>query len=804
MLLGAVAVLAPASARGDALTPLRAEVLPAPPVGTDGAAPMLVSLGRTLVAFDADGGAHTLAAGGSAWQAARWAGAEAPPRIVGAFGDNTRAFVLLGDDGAGRDTTVALADVALDGDALARRPLPPLPLALSATRATLRNGIVSVAGSDAGNAARLYRIDTSATPPAWTTLPVWPGAAPATSLAAQGSGLYASVADAGHESIWGWTADTGWIARTQVPGRVLAGSGHAIGQAHVLYLLQGADGGAVAATFQTITGSWATLPGAVPDSPLASLPWPDGVAWLARDAAGATQLVAAQVQARKHLLSVLDWTVIAVYLFGMIGIGLYFYLRQTRGSTDDFFVGGRTIPFWAAGISLYATNVSSISFIAIPAKAFETNWQYLSNNLMAVLGLMFVAIWIVPVLRRLDLMSVFSYLELRFHPGIRMIASALCVLTQIGARMSVILFLPSLAIATITGLDVVWSILLMGGFTILYTTLGGMKAVIWTDFAQVFVMFGGALFAVAFIVFNLDGGAVQFVDTALAQDKLRLFDFSFDLTKATIWGFVFLVLFDVVLTFPKDQVLMQRVLSTRSDREAGRSVWMFAAIMIPGGVLFYLIGTALFVYYQSNPERMNPLLPIDATFPLFIAAELPRGVTGIIIAGIFAAAMSTLSSIINSVSTMLSVDFFQRIGRRRSERSAVIFAEWSGVMVGLFGIGVALLLSRYDIHSLLDTSIQLFGVLGGGFAGAYTLGMFTRRANAPGVAIGIGSSLCLTLIAWAVDLVHPYFYLAISILLCIVIGYLASLLFPAPTRSLAGLTIYRDLPASAPRAAGTD
>ncbi|MET0581099.1 MAG: sodium:solute symporter, partial [Pseudoxanthomonas sp.] len=270
----------------------------------------------------------------------------------------------------------------------------------------------------------------------------------------------------------------------------------------------------------------------------------------------------------------------------------------------------------------------------------------------------------------------------------------------------------------------------------------------------------------------------------------KLLDFSFDLTKATVWGFIFLVLFDVVLTFPKDQVLMQRTLSTKSDKEAGRSIWAFALIMIPGGFIFYSIGTALFVYYKNNPERMNPLLPIDATFPLFIAAELPMGVTGLIIAGIFAAAMATLSSIMNSVATLASVDFYEKLAKNPTPKKSVLFAEIATVATGLLGIGVALLLSRFDIHSLFDVSIELAGLLGGGFAGAYTLGMFTRRANSAGVAIGVASSILLTLLAWSMDLVHPYFYLAISIMLCIVIGYLASLFFPAPTRDLDGLTIY--------------
>jgi Na+/proline symporter len=138
------------------------------------------------------------------------------------------------------------------------------------------------------------------------------------------------------------------------------------------------------------------------------------------------------------------------------------------------------------------------------------------------------------------------------------------------------------------------------------------------------------------------------------------------------------------------------------------------------------------------------------------------------------------------------VDFYERLARNPTPKRSVLFAEITGVAVGLVAIGLAILLSRYDIHSLFDVSIELAGLLGGGFAGAYTLGMFTRRANAPGVAIGIGSSIGLTVLAWSFKLVHPYFYLGISILLCIVIGYLASLCFPASTRSLRGLTIYTD------------
>ena len=785
-----LAVLAPAQAQS--LAPLRAGTLPA----LETRAPLrgiAVIDGRPLAISDHQ--AWRLDRAGKGWLPLPLPTGVTP---VGIIDDGTRVWLLTT---AGDSTMVTgVARLHASDAQLRLQLLPALPMPLRDARGAWANDKLWIAGIDADGHARLLQLQTNAEQLRWNTLAGWPGGgAPSATVAGMAAAFVTVPDDAGSsETLWRWNADQGWKQRGRVPGRVLPGSGHALGQANAVYLVRDgahADAPARLMTFQTITSAWATLPGATPRGAIAAGAWSEGLFWAQRSGDGShIDFGTASVQSSKLLLRWLDWIVITIYLAGMIGIGLYFYLREKRNSTAGFFMGGRSIPFWAAGISLYATNTSSISFIAIPAKAFETNWQYLTNNLIAILGLMFVAVWIVPLLRRLDLMSVFSYLETRFHPAIRMLASALCIVMQIGSRMSVILFLPALAIATITGIDVVWSVLIMGVFTILYTTLGGMKAVIWTDFVQVFVMFGGALFAIGFIITHIHGGVPAFMHAAMAEHKMHLLDFRFDLTKATVWGFVFLVLFDVVLTFPKDQVLMQRILSTRSDKEAGRSVWTFAAVMIPGGFMFYLIGTALFVYYKSHPERMNPTLPIDATFPLFIAAELPMGVTGLIIAGIFAAAMSTLSSIINSVSTLVSVDFYEKLAKNPTPKRSVLFAEITGVAVGLVAIGLAVLLSRFDIHSLFDVSIELAGLLGGGFAGAYTLGMFTRRANAPGVAIGIGSSICLTLVAWWFKLVHPYFYLAISILLCIVIGYLASLCFPASTRSLKGLTIYADRP----------
>lgn len=768
---------------------------PVPSVETDRlpalAAPAdarLVSMAGRAAVISADS-AWLLDADRRAWTPQTW---RPPSRIMATAAGAGRAFLVLGSDAEGSPPRVE--ELVIAAGAIEARPVVPLPTPLASMAGAVDANTLYLAGRDADGRVQLSSLDLAA-PTAWSDPATWQDSGgDITSVAAQYGAAFVTLEQGDGDRLLRWSTDEGWRELPAAPGSVLGGAARAIGQAHLLYLLHEATAtGDVAtlATFHTITKSWATLAELPAASAQSVAAWGDGLMWLQPGDAGAA-VAFAELRSGQLFITMPDWIVLVVYLAAMIGIGLYFYLREKRQSTADFFVGSRAIPFWAAGVSLYATNTSSISFIAIPAKAFETNWQYLTNNLVAITGLMFVAIWIVPLLRRLDLMSVFHYLEVRFHPAIRTLASALCILVQIGSRLSVILFLPSLAIATMTGLDVVWCILIMGGVTIAYTALGGMKAVIWTDFAQLIVMFGGALFAIGFTIWSLDGGITEFLAVSMPEDKMKLFDWSWDLTEATVWGFIFLVVFDVVLTFPKDQVLMQRVLSTRNDRDAGRSIWTFAAIMLPGGFMFYMIGTALYVFYQGHPQRLDPLMPLDATFPLFIAAELPVGVTGLIIAGILAASMSTLSSIMNSVATLASVDFYEKWVKKPDPRTSVRFAEWMTVVTGLIGIGAAWLLSRYDIRSLFDVSIELAGLMGGGFAGAYTLGMFTRRANWQGVSIGIGSAIVLTTLAWTMNLVHPYFYLAISIMICIVVGYLASFLFPPPAHSLAGLTIQRD------------
>ena len=699
-------------------------------------------------------------------------------RLLTVMSDGRRTLLIGSDDGM----VQLVAGLHFSGDGLAPRSLPPLPVPLRSATAAFEPDAILVAGTDARGAAHLLRLDWT-TADAWEPLDAWPGGGTPVALAAQNGGIFVTLAN-GQQ--WRWLKLKGWSAGAPAPGRIVTGSPRAIGHAYLLYLI-GKAGGAQLYSYSAITDAWAPLGSPLPHSPVAAVSNGDGILSASPDHGGFA-FSALTLKATRQSISTIDAVIIGVYLFAMLGIGLTFYRRAKQGPSSEFFLGSRAIPYWAAGISMFAGSISSISYLAVPAKAFETDWEYIMSKMTTVCGLVFVAIFVVPIFRRLNLVSAFNYLEQRFHPSIRMLSSAMWITMQVAGRMGVVLYLPAMAIGTITDTNIVACIVVVGLFTIVYTALGGMRAVVWTDVFQVLVLSCGALFAIGFIIWQIGFGTV--VDTAAQFDKTKMLNFSFDVTQPTVWGFLVLVLFDVMLTFPKDQVLMQRVLATPSEKAASRSVWLFAAVLLPSAFMFYMIGTVLFAYYRVHPGQLNPMLPIDTVFPSFIGTELPHGVVGLIIAGLIAAAMGTLSGIINSVATVLSVDFYDRLIPGRSQRQIVRFAEIASVGVGLIGIAIAIILSRLDIHSLLDLTIELFGLFGGSCAGAYTLGLFTRRANWQGVAIGIVLASIVTLLVWIFGLIHPYLYLALAIASSIVIGYVASLLFPPPAHSLEGLTIF--------------
>ena len=348
--------------------------------------------------------------------------------------------------------------------------------------------------------------------------------------------------------------------------------------------------------------------------------------------------------------SALDWMALSIYLGVLVLMGVYFSRRE--GSTEDFFLAGRRIPWWAAGVSIFATQLSAITFMAIPAKSYHTDWTYFIQSLGIFAMAPVVAYLFLPFFRRLDVTTAYEYLEHRFSVGIRLFGSAQYLLFQFG-RMAIVVYLPALALSAVTGIDILLCIGIMGGLCIFYTVLGGVEAVIWSDVIQAFVLLGGAILIIIACVSGVDGGLVEIHQRASAADRLRFADLDagWDFTRASLPVVILGGIFINLVPYASDQSVVQRYLTTRDESASRRAIWLGGILAIPASILFFGIGTALFGFYDANPDRLVPLEKTDQILPWFLVNEIPSGIAGLVIAGIFAAAMSSLDSSMNSSAT---------------------------------------------------------------------------------------------------------------------------------------------------------
>jgi SSS family transporter len=392
----------------------------------------------------------------------------------------------------------------------------------------------------------------------------------------------------------------------------------------------------------------------------------------------------------------------------------------------------------------------------------------------------------------------YEYLNERFNRAVQWASSLAQLAFLIGGRMSVILFLPSLALAQVTGLDVSYSIILMGIVATLYTVFGGIKAVIWTDVLQTAVMVGGALACLIAMVVTTSGGVSGYVDVCVDHGKFEVFDFSWDLTLAVFWVFLIEGTFRGIVAV-SEQPTMQRVFSTRTTADARKSVVLFAFLSVPGAMLFFGLGTALFAFYYYQPELVSPTLKNDAIFPLYIVQQLPAGVAGMIVAALFAASMSTLDSATNTCSALVVKDFYKPLRAEASEDEQLLVGRVVTIVVGILATLIGLWMAAQDLPSLFQVFSKLAGILGGGMPGVILLGLLTRRATSFGVLVGLVVSFVVGLLL-PFTFVSAFLYVPIAIAVSFVVGYLASLLTPQ-RKDLTGLTVWTTrIEADAPRA----
>ena len=452
-------------------------------------------------------------------------------------------------------------------------------------------------------------------------------------------------------------------------------------------------------------------------------------------------------------------------------------MRKENGS-DDFFKGGGRIPWWAAGISIYATMLSAITYMTIPAKAYTTDWTYYPMLWMILLVSFPVIKYYLPYFRKLNVTSAYEILEQRFNLFTRLLASTLFCVFMI-VRMAIVLYLPSLALTAVTGMDIYLCIVLMGLVTIIYCTMGGVEAVIWGDVVQGLILVGGAIFAVIYLAVNTEGGVAGCIDIALENDKFRLFDWSNSWSQATWWVIIIGGVANNLISYTSDQTVIQRYMTTPDEKSAGRGILVNGVMSVFVSVAFYMIGTGLYTFYKTHPAELDvTMAQSDAIFPFFMMSQMPVGLAGVLIAAIFAATMSTISSNINSVATAFSIDFWKRFRPSTTDHQLLGVARWSSMGSGLVGLLLALFMATWNIQSFLDFFNEYLGLLTSGLGGLFFIAVFMKRVK--GYAALTGFVVGEAVVIWMSEFTDANFFLfgATGMVVSIVVAWVLSLVAP--------------------------
>jgi len=487
----------------------------------------------------------------------------------------------------------------------------------------------------------------------------------------------------------------------------------------------------------------------------------------------------------------LDLAIIAVYLLGTVAFGCSFFFRRKKGDgAKDFMTGGGRLPTWAIALSVFATHVSSISFLALPEGAYDRNWWGWINSITVPIATFVAAKWFIPFYRRATDVSAYSFLEKRFGTWARVYASG-CFLVMQSARSGIILLLLAILVNQLLGFSYESIILVTGVATLVYSMMGGFAAVVWADAIQSLILIGGTLVCVTCLfLFTPDIGV--HAQAAWEAGKISFGSLSLaDWTSNTFWVLFFYGICINLQNFGVDQCYTQRYVAAKDARAAAKSIWGSAALYVPVTLLFTCIGTLLWMYDHATGAVPAGIKAAEV-FPWFIMHRLPMGVSGLLVAAIIAAAMSTVAATLNSGSTVLLEDYWKRfLPARATERANLVFLRLMTVALALVSVGIALAVVWIwgrDNKTVLGMWYTLQGVLSGGMLGLFLIGAFSRRTRAAQALVAV---LCgVAVVAWIAfgqrffPLPHP-----LHVNLSIVLGTL--------TIVFAGLPVFAR-PASAP------
>jgi SSS family solute:Na+ symporter len=494
-------------------------------------------------------------------------------------------------------------------------------------------------------------------------------------------------------------------------------------------------------------------------------------------------------------LRILDLIVIALYLAGMAFVGFRFSRRQT--STESYFVARRSIPHWAMGVSVFATLISSITFVAYPGSSFAGNWSELVPGFMVIGVLLLVGTVVIPFFRHAVGMSAYEYFEKRFGYGARAY-SALAFTAGHFSKMGFVLYLLSLTASSMTGWNIYAIIAVAGCVTVLYTLIGGLEAVIWTDVIQGFVMWLGIFVILGFLIHLMPGGIGAAFHLASEKNKFNLGSAHLNFSdKSSLWVMSLYGFFWYLQKYSADQTIVQRYLVAKSDRDALKGVALGAILCVPVWTLFMLIGTLVWSFYQLSGTQFPPELLdqsgkvlSDKVFPYFLVTQIPPGLAGLFVASVFAAGMSTMSSDLNCLSAVGVADYYRKVRPNSPDLRNLAVGKMIVGACGLLAIGIASVIA-WKSDRVLSFYYSVSSIISGGLAGMFLLAFLSTRATKQGVWIGIIANLLFT--AWATlssgknkvvdfgDYNFPWTGVMIGVIghvIVLVVGYAASWMFP--------------------------
>ena len=468
-------------------------------------------------------------------------------------------------------------------------------------------------------------------------------------------------------------------------------------------------------------------------------------------------------------MHIIDIIVFLLFTGGVVAFGCSFFKK--KGTSEEFTSAGRSLPGWVVGMSIFATYVSSISYLGYPGKAFSGDWNAFVFSLSIPIASYFAARYFVPFYRSQDSISAYSFLENRFGPWARIYASSCYLLTQI-ARTGSILYLLALPMNVLLGWHIQTIIVVTSVAIVLYSMLGGMKAVIWTEAIQGIILIGGALVCMFILLFDMPGGPVQTFSIAMEDGKFSLGSFGSSLSESTFWVCLIYGIFTNLQNYGIDQSYVQRYHTAKNEKEAKFSALFGGYLFIPVSAVFFMIGTGLYAFYKVHPGILPDGVGADYAFPFFIVNELPVGLTGLLIASIFAAGMSTIATSVTSSSTIILTDYYQRFRKHAGNRERMLVLKLSSVGVGVAGILVAF--AFMSVQSALDAWWALASIFSGGMLGLFLLGYISKKARNFDAVLGVVCGVIL--VCWIVisPFVHANLAIVFGTLLIFLVGFLSA------------------------------